>query len=136
MRDARPIESVETIILVGIGGFAGANLRYFVAQVLPSSLLATATVNILGCVALGFILYEEMFSGNISQPSRTMLTVGFIASFTTYSTFIVDIIQTQPMMALFYTIGSYALGFCAVLMGREAARWVTVATPAQTEVHK
>lgn len=120
-----PLEQVEAVLVIGIGGFAGSNLRYFVETVVSSSLLATATVNVLGCFALGFFLYEELYADTISQPARTILTTGFIASFTTYSTFVIDALTAEPMIALGYIIGSYALGFAGIVTGREGARWIT-----------
>jgi len=134
MARTHPLEHLEAILVVGIGGFAGSNLRYFVELTIPSSLMATATVNILGCFALGFFLYEELYGDTISQPSRTLLATGFIASFTTYSTFIIDALTTTPIVGLGYVVGSYALGFAGVVVGREGARWVTSAVPPASEV--
>jgi len=134
MIQTRTLEQFEAVLVVGIGGFAGSNLRYFVELVVPSSLMATATVNVLGCLALGFFLYEEIYSDRISQASRTLLATGFIASFTTYSTFVVDAVTTAPTVAAVYVLGSYALGFGAVLLGRESARVVTSAIEATPEV--
>ncbi|WP_227379854.1 fluoride efflux transporter FluC [Haladaptatus halobius] len=134
MAQTHPLEHLEAILVVGIGGFAGSNLRYFIDLFVPSSLAATASVNILGCFALGFLIYEELFSGTISGTSRTLMATGFLASFTTYSTFIIDVLTTTPTVAIGYIIGSYALGFGAVLLGREAARWVSTVTPSAPEV--
>ena len=129
MARTHPLEHLEAILVVGIGGFAGSNLRYFVELFVPSSLVATATVNVLGCFALGFLIYEDLFSGTISRASRRLMATGFIASFTTYSTFIIDALTTTPKLAIGYIIGSYLLGFGAVLGGRETIRWVTTAAP-------
>lgn len=134
MARTHPLEHLESILIVGIGGFAGSNLRYFVELFVPFSLVATATVNVLGCLALGFFLYEELYGGTISEASRTILATGFIASFTTYSTFVIDAVTTAPVVALGYVIGSYALGFAAVLLGREGARWVTNTVQPTSEV--
>lgn len=134
MARTHPLEQLEAILIVGIGGFAGSNLRYFVELVVPSSLVATAAVNVLGSLALGFFLYEDLYGGTISKPSRTILATGFIASFTTYSTFVIDTIVTTPVVSLGYVAGSYVLGFAAVLVGREGARWVTAAVPPASEV--
>jgi len=121
------INQLETVVIVGIGGFAGSNLRYFVETVVPSSLLATATVNVVGCIALGLVLYEELYEDTLSQPARTLLATGFIASFTTYSTFVIDALTTTPLVALGDIIASYALGFGGILIGRAGARRVTAA---------
>lgn len=113
------------ILIVGIGGFAGSNLRYFVELVVPPTLVATATVNVLGCLALGFLFYENLFAGEISQSSRTVLATGFISSFTTYSTFVIDAVTATPTIGLAYLGGSYALGFVGVVLGRGLAGIVT-----------
>lgn len=134
MARTHPIEHVEALVVVGIGGFAGSNLRYFVDLTIPNSLAATLTVNIIGCFALGFLIYEELFSGTISGASRTLIATGFIASFTTYSTFIIGTLTTSPMLAVGYVAMSYVLGFGAVLLGREAACWIIHATPLAPEV--
>lgn len=134
MARTHPLEHLESVVVVGIGGFAGSNLRYFVELYVPNSLAATMLVNILGSLALGFLIYENLLSGRISEASRTLMATGFIASFTTYSTFIVDTLTTTPTIAVGYIIGSYTLGFGAVLVGREAARWVTADTGHSAEV--
>lgn len=136
MAQNHPLEHLETILIIGIGGFAGSNLRYFVDLIVPSTLAATLTVNTLGCLALGFLLYEEIYSGTISQSGRSILATGFIASFTTYSTFIIDTLQSAPMVAIGYVAGSYALGFVAVLVGRDGARRVTNTSQSTLEVSK
>ncbi|ESS10804.1 MAG: integral membrane protein possibly involved in chromosome condensation [uncultured archaeon A07HR60] len=56
MARIHPIEHVEALVVVGIGGFAGSNLRYFVDLTVPNSLAATLTVNVIGCFALGFLI--------------------------------------------------------------------------------
>lgn len=136
MAQTHPLEHVEAIIVVGIGGFAGSNLRYFVELFVPHSLAVTASVNILGCFALGFLVYEERFSDTISGVGRTLMATGFIASFTTYSTFIIDALTTTPIVAVSYIIGSYIVGFGAVLLGREAANWITTVTAPAPEARE
>lgn len=136
MERTHPLHHLEAILAVGIGGFAGSNLRYFVELLLPSSLLATAVVNVLGSLALGFFLYENLYGRGLSRPSRTILATGFLASFTTYSTFVLDIVTTAPVWAFIYVIGSYGLGFGAAIIGREGARWVTETIPAATEANQ
>lgn len=134
MTRTHPLEHVESILAVGIGGFAGSNLRYLVELSVPSSLVATMTVNALGCFALGVLSYENRFRGTISATSRALLATGFIASFTTYSTFILDTLSSSPPVALGYVLGSYALGFGAVVAGRDTARRIRSATPPVSEV--
>jgi CrcB protein len=129
-----PLEQVETVLVVGVGGFAGANLRYFLELAVPSTLGATLTVNVLGCAALGFVLYEGVSGAALSPTSRTLLATGLLGSFTTYSTFVLDALTTTPVVAVGYVVASYGLGFAAVLAGREGARWATATTGQSAEV--
>lgn len=121
MTRTHPVRRLEPIILVAIGGFAGANLRYFVELLVPATLGATALVNVLGSFALGFIFYENQFAGRISGSARRVLATGFLSSFTTYSTFVVDAVTVEPAVGIVYVVGSYTLGFVGVLLGRGLA---------------
>lgn len=132
MLETHPLKHLETLLIIAIGGFAGSNLRYFVDLTISPSLTATMTANVLGCLALGFLLYEEMYGSAISDSGRTILATGFISSFTTYSTFIIDTVTSAPMLAVGYVIGSYTLGFAAVLIGRTGARRVTAMSQGTT----
>jgi CrcB protein len=121
----RPRRSRQrAVVLVALGGFAGATLRYLAELVVPSSLGATATVNVVGCLALGAVFYVDQYSG-ISPATKAALATGFLGSFTTYSTFVVDTLESRPAVAAGYLAGSYALGFGAVLLGRAGAHWLT-----------
>jgi CrcB protein len=133
MRQTQLLEHVETILIIAVGGFAGSNLRYFAELTLPSSLAATMTVNVLGSMALGFLFYENILGDTISESGRSLMATGFISSFTTYSTFIIDAITATPLVAIGYVITSYALGFTAVVVGRESAHRVTTSNQLSLE---
>lgn len=119
------LRRLEALLIVGIGGFAGSSSRHLVNSVIPGELIGTAVVNVLGCLVLGFVLYEELYEDTLAQPTRTILATGFIASFTTYSAFIFDTVTAQPVIALVYVGGSYVLGFLGILIGRAGARRIT-----------
>ena len=116
--------STEAILLVAVGAFVGANLRYGVGLVVDSSLLSTAAVNVLGCYALGVLFYEGRFVEVVSERSRRVLGTGLLSSFTTYSTFVLDTVTAAPATGLGYLFGSYALGFAGVVLGRETVQRV------------
>ena len=116
MSDSHPLVTLETVVLVGLGGFAGSNLRYFVGQFAPG-LTGTLFVNAVGSFALGFLLYEVLHLGILSSETTLAATTGFISSFTTYSTFAVETVQT-PELAVANVVANYALGFTGVLLGR------------------
>jgi len=116
MTDSHPLLTIETVVLIGIGGFAGSNLRYFVGSLVPG-LPGTLVVNTLGSFALGFLLYEAMHVGLIADETKLAASTGFLSSFTTYSTFAVETVLT-PEWALANVLASYALGFSGVLLAR------------------
>lgn len=120
MTETHTLVKVETFVLIAIGGFAGSNLRYFMSLLLPG-LEGTLFVNTLGSFALGFLLYEAIHLKILSGETKLVATTGFISSFTTYSTFAVETVQT-PEWALLNIAGTYACGFAGVLISREAVR--------------
>jgi CrcB protein len=109
---------------VAIGGFAGANLRY-AAGLLAPGLPGTLAVNAVGSFLLGVVLYEAIYAGVLSRRTRTLLATGFLSSFTTYSTFAVQTVQSEPALLLANVAANYALGFAGVLAGRAVARRIT-----------
>jgi len=124
-----PLLRLESLALVAIGGFAGSNLRYFTSLVLPG-LPGTLAVNALGSFALGFVLYETIYSGVLAGETRAVVSTGFLSSLTTYSTFAVQTAQSPPLLLVGNILANYALGFAGVLLGRSLAlhvdeRWST-----------
>ncbi len=120
------LTKLEPVLLVGIGGFAGANLRYAVDLVAPGVVVGTFLVNVLGSFALGVLVYDSLNSPAIAENSRLVFGTGFLSSFTTYSTFVLDTILVEPLIAAGYVIGSYIVGFLAVMAGRmftEGGEW-------------
>jgi CrcB protein len=120
MADRHPLVTMEVLALVAIGGFAGSNLRHLAARALPG-IEGTLLVNVLGSFALGFLLYETIHSDLLAERSHLLLGSGFLSSFTTYSTFVVETVQSAPVVAVGYVAASYGLGFAAVLAGRSLA---------------
>jgi CrcB protein len=77
------------LLFVGVGGFAGAVLRYgasgYVQQLARSSDFSygTVVVNVLGCFLIGFFSQLVESRGLLSAESRALLVPGFLGSFTT-----------------------------------------------------
>ncbi|MFC7081494.1 fluoride efflux transporter CrcB [Halorussus caseinilyticus] len=123
---ARWLERLEPLLLVAVGGFAGAILRHAVAAAFPGGFpWGTLAVNVAGSFALGALLYEAELSGRLSAETRLVLGTGFLSSFTTYSTFAVQTAALSPTLAVANVGANYALGFVAVLAGRAAVGEVT-----------
>jgi len=115
------LRTVEIVFLVAVGGFVGANLRHAVSLLVPG-LGGTFAANVLGCFALGFLVYEAELLGVLARETSYVAGTGFLSSFTTYSTFALETVQSAPAVALAYVGASYSVGFAAVLVGRAVAR--------------
>ncbi|GAA0659159.1 CrcB family protein [Salarchaeum japonicum] len=115
------LESAETAVLVAVGGFAGANLRYFLALFLPG-LSGTLAANAAGSFLLGFVMYEAYHVGVLADRTRVVAATGFLSSFTTYSTFAVESLQSAPLVLAGNVAANYALALLGVLVGRALAR--------------
>jgi CrcB protein len=119
---------LEPVALVAVGGFAGANVRYG-ASVLAPGLPGTLVANALGSFLLGVVLYEGIYAGTLSRQARTVLATGFLSSFTTYSTFALQTVRSEPALLVANVAANYALGFAGVLAGRYLARRITPSRP-------
>ncbi len=81
------------ILIIGIGGAIGAILRYLVGgyvQHLTKSIgfpYGTFAVNFLGCFVIGLLFYLSDTHGVFSSPTRSLVFIGILGSFTTFSTF-------------------------------------------------
>lgn len=114
----------ETLLLIAVGGFAGAIARHAVALALPSTFpWGTLVANVVGAFLLGVLLYEERLVGVVSEETRLVAGTGFLSSFTTYSTFALETAALTPQMAVTNVAANYTLGFLAVLLGRAVTRW-------------
>lgn len=132
MSATHPLVRIETLVLVAVGGAVGANLRYVLGTSLPG-LAGTLAANAFGSLALGFLLYEAMYTDLLAKRTRVVLGTGLLSSFTTYSTFAVETALSAPAVAAGYVLASYAVGFAAVVLGSRIAASVRDATPVATE---
>lgn len=116
----RPPGRAESLLLVAVGGFAGANLRY-VFGLSIHGMGGTFAANVLGCLFLGFLAYGTAYAGVFDERTGLLFGTGFLSSFTTYSAFAIETTRSPTALALAYVGGSYGVGFAAVLLGRAAA---------------
>ena len=108
-----------TVLLVGVAGLAGVLARYAISSPFHAGALPWATVGI--NVAGSFLLGVLVSSHSFSDDARTVLGVGFLGGFTTFSTFSVqaflDIEAGEPMRALVYVAASVLVGLAAAAGG-------------------
>ncbi len=89
------ISNFTLYALVALGGAGGASLRFYISQLILNNLgkgfpFATLAVNISGSLIMG-VLYGLIQQGIIEvSVYRTLIGVGFLGAFTTFSTFSLD----------------------------------------------
>jgi len=119
---------MSKIILVGVGGFIGAALRYLMSgyiQNLTKSIAfphGTLAVNMTGCFLIGIFSQLVESQAGMTAEMRLLLMVGLLGSFTTYSTFsneTMNLLQDQQLSLALINIGTHIiLGLSAVLLGQ------------------
>ena len=132
---------MKEVLLVSIGSFFGGGMRYWVSKVVQScSLIAfplgTMTVNVLGCLIIGFLSGLNWNGGSVdgckwawmSPSTKLLLTTGFCGGFTTFSTFMNEgaglMKDEQYAYMALYLFGSLTLGLFAVLAGHYLAKLI------------
>jgi CrcB protein len=120
------LSSTANILLVGLGGFAGAVGRYLLGGwVLHHSLNAkfpwsTFAVNVLGCLLIGLLSGLAERLDWFTPSMRLLLLTGLLGGFTTFSAFSLEatfLWERSPMLAAVYVALSVGLGLVACLAG-------------------
>lgn len=123
---------VEALV-VGMGGFVGAILRYGVTlwmqRLSPGSFpLGTLVVNMVGCLLIGVVFALVETRPHLSPTLRLFVMIGLLGSFTTFSTFgheTLELLRSGVWgLALANLLGSAVVGLLAVVAGRFLGRLV------------
>lgn len=117
--------SLLAFLMVACGGAMGSAARYGVSLVTERFAvqphIGTLTVNVLGCLLIGIISQLSVNSTILSPGLRLFLTVGFCGGFTTFSTYVAEILSLadtgQPLIPLVYAVSSVVLGFVSLIAG-------------------
>ena len=119
---------MEKIIFVGIGGFVGANLRYWTAVWIGGRTfpLATFAVNVLGAFGLAFFAVWAVERASLSEDLRLLVATGFFGALTTFSTFSLEALNLirdgRWEVGAAYVVSSVALGLLGAALGMALAR--------------
>jgi fluoride exporter len=113
-------------LLVGLGGFVGAILRYWVSGWIQSGFVAfpfgTLAVNFLGSLLLALIMYASEYRGLFGEETRVFLTIGVLGSFTTMSTFSFESMklleQSEHILFGLNLVGTVSLCLLAIYLGK------------------
>jgi CrcB protein len=130
------MSSLIPFLLIGVGGFIGANARFVVARLVGALFetrfpLGTFIINISGSFLLGVlgtVVAQKAFPD--SEAMRLALGVGFLGAFTTFSTFEFEthalIDDGSWLLATMNMFASLLIGLLAVRAGIVVAKtWLT-----------
>lgn len=122
---------MNRILLIGAAGALGAVSRYGIGS-LVSRLAGSAfpwgtfAVNMAGCFLFGVIWSLEVVRNVISSETRAILLIGFMGSFTTFSSFAFEthaLLKTGAWgLAALNIVAQNVLGLAALVAGIALAR--------------
>ena len=113
-------------LIIGLGGFIGAILRYWISAWIQSGIvsfpLGTLGVNFIGSFLLALIMYISEYRGLVGMETRLFLSIGVLGSFTTMSTFSFESMklleQNQYILFGLNLMGTVTLCLLAVYLGK------------------
>lgn len=120
-------------LVVGFGGFLGANARYLVANWIGQRYgerfpYGTLVINVSGSFVIGVFLVLITERYGLHPYWRLWFAVGFLGAYTTFSTFSYEslalILQGAWGLGVLNLLGSVGLGLGATLCGMALARWL------------
>jgi len=119
------------LLVIAAGGAVGAILRFLVSNSVSAILgrefpYGTLTVNVLGSLVMGFLFVAIAAMPGISPHWRSLLMVGFLGAFTTFSTFSLDTLDLAMrgawLAGLTNIVASVVLCVAACWIGMMMAR--------------
>ena len=125
--------ALQKIGWVGLGGFLGANARYWIGGWIQDRWgtefpWSTFVINVTGSFILGLFvtLTTERFLVRNVLPLRLLIAIGFVGAYTTFSTFefeTLTLVETSAWIRAFgNAFGSLFAGFVSVWLGVVLAR--------------
>jgi fluoride exporter len=88
-------QPMDKVLIIGAGGFIGANARYFVGDWLARQFgstfpLGTLIINVSGSLLLALFMGWFLSQTDASPASRLFFAVGFCGAYTTFSAYAVE----------------------------------------------
>lgn len=132
-----PTSSQETdnimnrFLAISVGAIVGANARYWFGawldQTFPTGFpMGTFIINVTGSLVLGFFVVLTTERVALAPEWRLLVTVGFLGSYTTFSTFSVETWRLAASgswaLALLNALGGVGAGFVGAWLGGQVAR--------------
>jgi CrcB protein len=121
---------MQHLILIALGGMIGALARYGLSRFVQLSVnqifpWGTMFVNLSGSLAIG-LFYELFDRAVIPSDLRSLITIGFLGAYTTFSTYSLETInllrEGEIRLCLINVVLSNVLGLVLVVLGIYAAK--------------
>ena len=123
---------MKAFLLVGIGGFIGAVLRYKISGLVLSQTVdwkfpaGTFLVNVCRCLVAGILMALAVKHDMFSPNTKLILFTGVLGGFTTFSAFgleTMDLLQRNEVLwAGLYVALTVCVGILAVWLGMSTVR--------------
>ncbi|KPU44681.1 putative fluoride ion transporter CrcB [Oxobacter pfennigii] len=117
---------MKKYLYIGLGGILGSNLRFLLSALIGQNLqysmpFNTLIINITGCFLLGFFMTATRDYLKLSDNVKLFVSTGFIGSYTTFSTFMVElnsiVINKELILAIAYLLLSVVSGMIFLYLG-------------------
>jgi fluoride exporter len=118
--------NIRIPIAISLGAIPGALGRYYITKLTVqwfgnSFPYGTFLINITGAMMMGFFVTFTLDRWIIPPDLRLLVTVGFLGSYTTFSTYALDtktlLVTGNYQLSLLYWAGSAVLGVVSVQFG-------------------
>lgn len=123
---------IRTPLAISLGAIAGALTRYYLSLGINDWLgtlfpFSTLMINLSGAFLMGLFITFALEKGFIHPDVRLIIAVGFLGSYTTFSSYELDteklLNNTQNFdLTIIYWLGTVILGFLCLEFGRYLAR--------------
>ncbi|WP_199431671.1 fluoride efflux transporter FluC [Qaidamihabitans albus] len=120
----------DVLAVIAAGGALGSLARHGVAEALPHPrggfAVSTLLANVSGCLLIGVLMVAITQAAQPHRLLRPFLGIGVLGGFTTFSTYVLDGVESALAgrfgVALLYTAGSVLASLAAVILGMLGAR--------------
>jgi CrcB protein len=125
--------AVRVPLAISLGAMPGALSRYYLTAMLQQWVGAafpwgTLVVNLSGALVMGMFTTLAVERTWISPDLRLVIAVGFLGSYTTFSTYQWEVFtlwsQEQWIVPTAYWLGSALCGLLCLELGNYLARWL------------
>jgi CrcB protein len=123
--------ALARIFSIGVAGFIGTLLRYWLSGVIAKRYgetfpFGTLAVNLIGCFVIGFLFYLFYDRALASPTARTTIFIGLLGGFTTFSSYGLQTFTLlrdgELFLALVNIIASNVIGLVLVWVGYSLAK--------------